>query len=179
MARISVSEAGGPSVCAGLDMLAWSEIGAPLLAASDDGYNVIVGSTAKRPILFNSYADHPRQLIVLNAGLKSTAAGRYQDISPTWDGLRKKLGLRDFSPINQDRGCVELLRECGALPHLIAANLTHALELMVAAAKGGSIWASLPSSTAGQHVQKMTDLAAAFGAALAKYESPLQALGIS
>lgn len=177
MARISVSEAGGASVCAWLDMLAWSEIGPALLAASDDGYNVLVGSTAKRPMLFNSYADHPRQLIVLNSGLKSTAAGRPQFLSGTWDGVRKARGLSDFSPINQDRGCIELLRQCGALPHILAANLTSVGELTQSIAKAAPIWASLPGANYGQHEQKMTDLLTAFAAALAKYESPLQALG--
>jgi muramidase (phage lysozyme) len=158
-------------------MLAWSEIGPGLLAASDDGYNVLVGSTAKRPMLFKSYADHPRQLIVLNSGLKSTAAGRPQFLSSTWDGLRKAHGYSDFSPINQDRGCIELLRQCGALPHIIAANLVNVGEFKISLAKAAPIWASLPGANYGQHEQKVTDLAAAFGSALAKYESATQALG--
>ena len=58
-----------------LDMIAHSEIGQALLDVSDNGYNVIVGSTAQHPDLFNSYADHPRKLVRLNAKLSSTAAG--------------------------------------------------------------------------------------------------------
>ncbi|TPQ32162.1 glycoside hydrolase, partial [Burkholderia ubonensis] len=46
MARISVAAAGGKNRVAFLDTVAVSEIGAALLAKSDDGYNVLVGSTA-------------------------------------------------------------------------------------------------------------------------------------
>jgi muramidase (phage lysozyme) len=179
VARISISEAGGASVCAFLDMLAHSEIGAPLLAASDDGYNVIVGSTASRPILFSSYTDHPRQLIVLNAGLKSSAAGRPQFLARTWDDLRARLKLRDFSPINQDRACIELLRQCGALPHVLAGGLRAASEITAAITKAAPIWASLPGAGYGQHENKLMDLLGGYGAALAHYQTPAQAMGVA
>jgi muramidase (phage lysozyme) len=51
----------------------------------------------------------------LGPGCVSTAAGRYQFIKPTWLRLRQKLGLTDFSPASQDKACIELLRENGAL----------------------------------------------------------------
>ena len=54
-----------------LDMLAWSE-GTSTITDSDDGYNVLCGATPEHPLLFESYADHPR---VLNAELDSTARG--------------------------------------------------------------------------------------------------------
>lgn len=47
MARISAAEAGSPNHLAYLDMLAYTELGRDLLEKSDDGYNVIVGSTAR------------------------------------------------------------------------------------------------------------------------------------
>lgn len=81
-----------------LDMIAYSEIGPELLALSDNGYNVIVGSTPKNPLLFTSYADHPRRLITLRPGLKSTAAGRYQLLSRYFDSYKKQLHLRTFRP---------------------------------------------------------------------------------
>jgi hypothetical protein len=40
-----------PNLKAFLDMIAWSEIGPALLAKSDNGYNVCVGSTPEKPIL--------------------------------------------------------------------------------------------------------------------------------
>ena len=42
-----------PQIKAFLDMIAWSELGEELIDISDNGYNVIVGSTPSRPILFN------------------------------------------------------------------------------------------------------------------------------
>ena len=59
MSRISTDQAGAKNVCALLDAIAWSEIGAQLLAETDDGYNVLVGSLPSKPLLFDSYADHP------------------------------------------------------------------------------------------------------------------------
>jgi len=51
--------AGGKNRCAFLDMIAHSEIGPELLAVSDDGYDVLVGSTAAHPLLFKDYRTHP------------------------------------------------------------------------------------------------------------------------
>ena len=45
-----------------------SELGRALLAKSDNGYNVLVGSKPAAPILFHSYADHPRRLIQIQHG---------------------------------------------------------------------------------------------------------------
>lgn len=39
----------GPNISAFLVMIAWSEIGPTLLEETDDGYNVLVGSTPGRP----------------------------------------------------------------------------------------------------------------------------------
>lgn len=59
MARIDAAMAGGRNRVAFLDAIAVSEIGAALLAISDDGYNVLVDSTPSRPLLFSSYIAHP------------------------------------------------------------------------------------------------------------------------
>jgi len=58
----------------------------------------------------NGYKDHPRidAPIPWRPGLTSNAAGRYQFLSTTWDPLAKKLGLKDFSPANQDRAAWQL-----------------------------------------------------------------------
>lgn len=179
MARISIKEALSPNVPAFLDTLKFSELGAALITMSDDGYNVIVGSTPKAPILFNSYADHPRLLISLpKLGIKSTAAGGYQFIVPTWDPLRAKLGLTDFSPINQDRAAIELLHQHGALVHILAGDILHAAEIAAAIVLDAPVWASLPGAGYGQHENKMENLLKVFGGYLAHYESLPAALGI-
>lgn len=179
MARISLSEALSPNVPAFLDTIKFSELGAALITMSDDGYNVIVGSTPKAPKLFTSYADHPRKLIDLpNLGIKSTAAGAYQFIVPTWDPLRAKLGLSDFSPINQDRAAIELLHQHGALVHILAGDIPHAAEIAAAIALNAPVWASLPGAGYGQHENKMEILLKAFGGYLAHYENLPEAMGL-
>jgi len=167
MTRIAVVDAGGPNVCAFLDMIAVSELGARLLVLSDDGYDVLVGSTAEHPHLFTSYADHPRQVIALpKLGIKSSAAGRYQILQGTWDGLAPTLGGRiAFDPINQDRACIALLRECRAYPQIAGGNIEGAIH------QARNIWASLPGSQLGQHTNRMSDLLDVFNARLGYYRA--------
>lgn len=142
-----------PNLAAFGDTVAFSEIGPALLAESDDGYNVEVGSTAKTPVLFNSYAQHPD---VLNKKMDSTAAGRYQFIYRTWMLAADALCLADFSPLNQDRAFVWLLQECGAYQALIVGDFDTALR------KASTQWASLPYSTAGQPIHTAADLLAVY-----------------
>lgn len=74
----------------------------------------------------------------------TTAAGRYQFLKGTWDGVAKKYGLKDFSPRNQDLAAVALIKSRGALGDVLKGDLTGAIG------KLGNEWASLPSSTAPQ-----------------------------
>ena len=93
-----------PNVSAFLDMIAESEGTHDL---GDDGYNVLVGGK-----LFDSYSDHPRRVIVVNRrGLRSSAAGRYQILQRTFDGLQRQLGTKGFRPEVQDENKIETLRE--------------------------------------------------------------------
>ena len=139
-----------------LDMIAASEIGPALLAVSDDGYNVLVGSTAAHPLLFHSYADHPD---VLNAALDSTAAGRYQLLYRWWVPYKRLLGLADFSPASQDAVALQQIKERGALPLIDAGNIGGAI------AACSNIWASLPGNNYGQHVNSIDMLIGAYEAA--------------
>lgn len=136
-----------------LDTLAFSEIGKDLLAITDNGYNVLVGSTAAHPILFFDYSNHPN---TLNHALNSTAAGRYQIIHPTFMGLCKEFGLSDFHPSTQDIMALHLIEECDALDDVDEGNFESAII------KCAKIWASLPGSTANQHINKMASLKQAF-----------------
>lgn len=150
MARISEAEAGGRNVLAFLDMLAFSE--GTTRFGKDDGYNVIVGGST-----FSGYADHPRKLIPLpKLGIKSTAAGRYQLLSRYWDAYRKQLGLKDFSPVNQDRVAIQQIKERRALDDIKAGRIDAAI------AKCRNIWASLPGAGYGQHEHKADTLIAAY-----------------
>lgn len=137
-----------------LDTIAWAEIGPDLLAVSDRGYDVVVGSTVKRPILFRDYSDHPR--VYVGGPVNSTAAGCYQILSRYFDHYRRALGLPDFSPTSQDAIAVQLIRECRALPDIEAGLIDSALH------RCRSRWTSLPGAGYGQHEHKMAALIAAY-----------------
>ena len=151
MATVNPLLVGGRNVCAFLDMIAYSEIGPKLLAASDDGYNVVVGGT-----LFSGYVDHPRKLVTLSNGLKSTAAGRYQLLSRYFDIYKAQLRLKDFSPLSQDLIAVQQIRERKALPLISAGRIPEAI------AQVSNIWASLPGAGYGQHENKAEALVVAY-----------------
>lgn len=131
LAVITDSVAGGHNVVAFLDAVAAAE---GCGTTSTDGYNVLAGGSC-----FTSFADHPK---ILNRRLNSTAAGRYQFIFPTWDGLRKTLNLPDFSPLSQDKAAIELIRQCGALQDVEDGHIQKAIG------KCRRVWASFPGSDA-------------------------------
>lgn len=150
---LCAADCGGENVRAFLDMIAFSEgTDNGRQRTKNRGYDVIVGGR-----LFTDYRDHPRVLVSLpRYGIKSSAAGRYQFIRRTWDGLAKKLHLPDFSPASQDRACIELLRQRRALDAVVAGDFARAVELC------RKEWASLPGAGYGQHEQKLDRLAAAY-----------------
>lgn len=133
-----------------LDLIAYAEGTA---GHGDDGYNVLFGYGQ-----FDSYADHPR-IYVPFGSTSSSAAGRYQILARTWDGLRAKLGLSDFSPASQDIAAMELIRERGALNDVRAGRVQTAIE------KVRRVWASLPGAGYGQPERAMSNLLAAYGRA--------------
>jgi len=139
-----------------LDMLAVSEIGEAMLAQSDDGYNVVVGSTPGNLILFDSYADHPRRMQTLRPGLKSDGAGRYQILSTYWPHYARQLGLRDFGPEAQDAYAIQQIRERTAYADVLAGRVGVAMQ------KCKNIWASLPGAGYGQHENTASRLVQAF-----------------
>lgn len=71
---------------------------------------------------------------------KSSAAGAYMFLKPTWDEEAKELGLKDFSPRSQDLAAINRLRKRGALDDVLNGRMDAAV------AKLGNEWASLPSS---------------------------------
>lgn len=109
------------------------------------GYNVMYGG--KR---FDNYADHPRVAVPIasgpNAGKTSSAAGRYQFLGSTWDAQAKKLGLKDFSPENQDLAAWDL----AATTYAAKTGRDLIADLNDPNARGGigralsGVWTSLP-----------------------------------
>ena len=142
-----------PNLAAFLDMIAVSEIGAGLLVKSDNGYDVCVGSTPAQPILFPSYAAHPRRR---SEAQNSDAAGRYQFMGRYWEHYKAQLRLPDFGPVSQDKWCICLIRECKAMEAIEAGRFAEAVRLC------RSRWASLPGAGYGQRENKLADLQAAY-----------------
>jgi len=127
-----------------LDTIAHSELGSLLtVPGSDDGYNVLVGSMPSKPIFFDSYADHPRRKVLIQRlHIWSSAAGRYQFMPLTWDAVARKCDLEDFSPTNQDLGCIQLIDWRGALQLVECGKVEQAIY------KCSHEWASFPASKA-------------------------------
>ena len=125
--------------------------------AGEDGYRVMFGGghlvgLDGQPGTADDFADHPRQAITRKLGgtpITSTAAGAYQFLSKTWDGLVKLYGFADFSPMNQDLGAVALIAGRKALDDVIAGRFEDAVR------KCNREWASLPGSPYGQPVVTM------------------------
>lgn len=139
-----------------LDMIAFSEIGAALLAVSDNGYDVIVGSTPENPILFPHYNVHPRLYI---PEMNSDAAGRYQFMGRYWGHYRKQLSLPDFGHDSQDKWAVCLINECRAMKAIEDGRFDDAVHAC------RSRWASFPGAGYGQHENKIVALRSAYEAA--------------
>ncbi|WP_163557567.1 glycoside hydrolase family 104 protein [Halomonas sp. NO4] len=156
MPSIRPQDAGGHNVCAFLDMIAWAEIGRAMLDASDDGYDVLVGSTPNDMAIFKSYDDHPLAgpdaAIEYRQGLLSTAAGRYQILYRFWKHYQGLLGLKDFSPVYQDMYAIRQLEEQGAMGHVKAGRIRRSIDNVA------NIWASLPGAGYGQHERDLAEL---------------------
>ncbi len=125
---------------------------------TEDAYRWLFGSTARRPKLFETFADHPRvrtyethdgQFIKNGKIDFTTAAGAYQITESTWKECAKALSLPDFSPASQDLAAVFLIRRRKALDDLIAGRLEDAIH------KCRLEWASLPGSPYGQPTKTM------------------------
>ena len=141
-----------------LDAIAGSEAGAA-------GYKSRFPSKS-----FNSFADHPRlsEPIPWRPGWTSDAAGRYQFISTTWDGLARRLRLKDFSPENQDRAAWQLAidaygkGEGGIIKDLRKNPLTVANKL-------SPTWTSLPGGA--EKNAATSGFVSRFNASIKKYQS--------
>ncbi|WP_024873140.1 glycoside hydrolase family protein [Tolumonas lignilytica] len=160
MPEITPQKAGGANICAFLDMIAHSELGHALLDSSDNGYNVIVGSTASHPILFDDYNDHPNRLIGPPIiPVASTAAGRYQLLHRYFEAYKVQLNLPDFGPLSQDVIAIQQIKERHAIDLI---NNGHIAQAIYACS---NIWASLPGNNYGQHQNQAAALISAYQAA--------------
>lgn len=113
--------------------------------SDERGYHRLVGGGD-----FESLAAHPRILVPIpRYNVKSTAAGAYQFIWPTWKGLVAQYGFPDFGQESQDLGAIALIREKGAIYDVKSGNITEAIR------KCRNVWASLPGSEHGQRTESL------------------------
>jgi lysozyme len=102
----------------------------------EDGYKTIF-SGAK----FDDFSKHPDKVystIFDGKTLASAAAGAYQYMPDTWNRVSKAINAIDFSPANQDRGAIFLIKERGAL------ELAKQGQIKQSIFKLCKEWASLP-----------------------------------
>ena len=122
-----------------LDLIGWSE-----------------GSTYKKLVgggTFTSFADHPRKKVWIKSIQDySTAAGKYQFLESTWDDVAGKLGLKDFSPLNQDIAAVFLIDRKFALEDIINGDIDDAIS------KLSWTWASFPPARYKQNTKSLKSL---------------------
>lgn len=141
------------NVRAFLDMISFSEG-----TNGPNGYTTAFGGGR-----LESLADHPRTLATFvdkkGRVAKTTAAGRYQFLSRTWDEMAAKLGLTDFGPASQDAAAIELIRQRGALGDVQAGRVEQAI------AKCAKTWASMPGAGYNQKERKLSSLLAQYAAA--------------
>ena len=119
-----------------------------IIAASENAdYNTTFGGGT-----FNDFSRHPniqRKFKQKDGKTNSSgAAGRYQFLKGTWDGLQKDLGLNDFSPRNQDIGALALLDQARGSGGKSALELALEGNYQGMVEKAGNIWASFPSAPA-------------------------------
>lgn len=165
------SELSQPAVRAFLKLISVAEG----TANSPDPYRVCFGkrhtiqSLEDHPAITGEWkgerlADYLCEGAGFKPGCKSTAAGAYQFIRPTWRGLKKALGLPDFSPHSQDLAAWELIRRCGAGELVQLGLVAEALF------KCRKQWASLPGAGYRQREHKLARLTEVFRVLLAAEE---------
>ena len=132
--------------------------------AGEDGYRTMFGGK-----LFDSFADHPRVLTsfkLKGTKYKSSAAGAYQFLQKTWDALVRQHGYKDFSPENQDRAAIELIKGRKAYEDILSGDVVTAIK------KCSREWASLPGSPYGQPVKTLDECIRVYGKKLGELNAP-------
>lgn len=120
--------------------------------ADERGYYRIAGGRNAATLNY-----HPRVLVCLSRTLKSTAAGAYQILSRTWDGMLRKYGWPDFSEQSQDECAVALIAGRNALGDVMAGRIKTAIR------KCNREWASLHGSPYGQRTVTLADALKYYG----------------
>lgn len=103
---------------------------------SDDVYFLLYGGRER----FTDVSKHPNKLISA-WGRKSTAAGAYQILYPTWKEAKDKGIVLDFSKASQDKLATAKLTSRHAMGYVQKGDLKNAIPLL------RNEWASLPGAS--------------------------------
>ncbi|NUO53834.1 MAG: glycoside hydrolase family 104 protein, partial [Polyangiaceae bacterium] len=122
------------------DSIAWAE---GTRDHSKDGYDVMFSFQ-----LMNSCGTHPNKCIKFGSSC-STAAGRYQFLTGTWNSVKSANGLSSFEPENQEIGAAYLVKTVRHVTVPQSRAMT-ASEFSNAMSKLSWEWASLPPGRYGQ-----------------------------
>ncbi len=149
-----------------LDLLAHGEGTSyhPEVRISTDQYRISFCNNGK----LASFKDHPRVRCCNPVGdriICATAAGRYMFLQKTWDWVKSRIELRDFSPVNQDLAAVFLLVVSGAMDEILKSNIMGAIT------KASRFWAPMPGNMYNQPQTKVNELLRVYDKQLKFYES--------
>ena len=127
--------------------------------AGTNGYEINVGGKLFTRDYGKDFSDHPRYYV---KSVNSTAAGAYQIMPDTWDMILKNHGktysITDFSPANQDKACLVLIKHTrGALNLIINGKIDEAVRSRTdnKFKRLHYEWASMPDSPYGQRTITM------------------------
>lgn len=118
---------------------------------SSDGYDVMFSYQ-----LMNGCSRHPNRCITYGRTC-STAAGRYQFLTTTWNSVARARNLGTFEPENQERGAAYLISTTRRVSVPQSRAMT-ASEFSNAMSKLSYEWASLPPGRYGQPVKTSTQM---------------------
>jgi muramidase (phage lysozyme) len=118
---------------------------------SNDGYDVMFSYR-----LMGSCGSHPNRCISFG-GSCSTAAGRYQFLTTTWNSVKRARNLASFEPENQERGAAYLISTTRRVSVPQTRPMT-ATEFSNAMSRLSYEWASLPPGRYGQPNKSMSQM---------------------
>ena len=141
-----------PRVLAFLDLLAKYEAGTdqPMERQYRQFNSAVFGV---RGTHFTDLSQHPWEGVTPRAPGNASDSGRYQFVLSTWRGVARTLRLTDFSAASQDLGAVQKAKERGAMPAILAGNISEMRRLLT------DEWVFFPKKT-------VAELTTAYNAAL-------------
>ncbi|MET0753001.1 MAG: peptidoglycan-binding protein [Pyrinomonadaceae bacterium] len=163
-----------PRVRAMLDVLGYAEgtgnnygrvVNGTVLGPSNRNAPYDRSFVGRRNVVVTDFSHHPNLAVRwANGQPPSSAAGRYQFLYRTWQGLNQP----DFSPHSQDIGAIMLMQRRGMIEPLLRGDFTEAIR------RGAPEWASLPvegggSYYGGQGARTLSSLREVFNTSFRRY----------